>query len=444
MPEINKLTVKNDQGLDVTYDIRDSILESDVEEVKRSISEIESERKGMWAISRPEKDDDNTHYLLYSDDGINFRQVGSPIPNLGSDASAVCEIEGIFYYSGNNSYSFSTDMATWVNPIRIIQNPLGRVWASWLLYDKSSKIIYIYSSYEFRTGTGTDDYFKIVYQTATQNEDGTLSIDQTLHDLLYAEGQSWIDPSVVYDPIYGYVFAVKRNGSASFDPESYNNFIYKMTSPTSLGDFVFKFNGAGREAPQLVSDGQGNILCYMQNNNVHARTSVTTAAKSAYAVAEITNKYGWNTGKAALQTPVKALLPLRHMGLAYCTGKAYSCLKKIGISAGLLNKSYNIVDNGVCRYVNIADEGEYNIINHPDTIYVVGTGSSTRNYTFNPIPVFANEPFKLLISKSNITWGGEFLPDWYGVKTLNETSVNRYIEIPVMHNGPQVRPEYND
>lgn len=424
--------------------------------IDEKIDELRSERKGMWGISRGQygygsANSDNSHYLLYSDDGITWQYVGKKIDKLTSDASAVCEINGYYYYVGNNSYQYSTDMVNWTNSQKIIDESTHAKWAAWFYYDELNEDIYCYMSRQDPIDPdSTATNHKIIYLVGKQNQDGTIDFENSFHELLASEDESYIDPSVIYDPVWGYIFACKVNGTNLPDEVSGTVRIYEMSDPTTIGERKLTLSGSGTEAPQLITDGQGNISVYVQDysflNSMNDKlgTSIGKIIPSNSCVIKLSDKHAFTTDKTNARILLKDPMSVRHIGVSYCSAKAYSLLKKIGIKPVTPMSNQHMVDNVGLTYLDLDVEGgTYYIANHPNAVYIAGSPNSLRNITLIPVCAYDHEPFKIMLTKVKITWGGDFLPSWYGEKTLENTdTIFNYIEFMPLTSGT-VRPPFN-
>ena len=403
----------------------------------KDIKMLQHEKKGMWGVSRNVVD--NVHYLIYSDDGIHWNYVGEPINDLIDDASAVCEINGIFYYTGNGFYQYSKDLTHWSVRQRVIENPnYNRTWGTVLFVDKNNNNkIYAYTSFQYSNETiitpsgGTSYRFKIVYQEVTQNINGSLTFSEA-HDLYYVNNKSYMDSYVIYDKVWGYLMALK-------DEEASTISIYEMNSPTSVGNLKCTIKGVGIEAPQLITDGQGNVFCYVQNYKLYPQTiSGVATLPDTQGVIRLSTKETFIASAVTLQDMIFAPLPFRHMGVTLCSDKAYYLLKQIGISCvpGIQQKYINWEGKKELR--EITTNGTYTVVNHPHVIYQIGSNipSQKVNVTLNLKSVFKNEPFKLLLNNCEITWTGD-IPSWwtYSQHFINNDTIFNYKELPLLQGG---------
>lgn len=459
-PLLSDLIAGVEHDLDVAVeelqgDIADtkSELEGDIATVK---NEITNEQKGMWGISRSQyghgtSSSDNTHYLMYSDDGISWEYVGKKIDALTSDSSSVCEINGIFYYVGNNTYQYSTDLVNWSNAERIIEETGRPIWAGWFYYDEANEDIYCYMSYQDPVVVGdTSVNHKIVYVKGKQNTDGSITFEDNYHNFLTSEDESYIDPTVIYDPVWGYLFACKVNKTTLPNEVDGSIRIYNMTDLTTISSVKLTLSGSGSEAPQLITDGQGNISVYVQDYNFLGSmnatygTPVSTDIPSTTSVIRLSNTHLFAGAKTNARIMLKEPLSFRHIGVSYCTPKAYYLLKQIGIKPVTPMSNQHMNSNIGLTYVDLNTEGgTYYIANSPNVVYIVGSENHLRNVTLIPIAAYAHEPFKLMLAQTKITWSGNFLPSWYGNHTLENTDTKwNYIEFLPLTSG-SVRPPYN-
>lgn len=411
-------------------------LNTDINAIQGEINAIQTERKGIWGITRTTFD--NIHHIIYSDDGLNFNYVGSPV-SLNQDSSAVCEINGVFYYTGNGVYSYSTDLVHWSNNTTVLTNPTyTRVWGTSLFYDKLMNKIYAYSAFQYSNETisvpsgGTSYKFKIVYQEATQNDDGTLTFTSA-QDLYFDSSKSYIDPYVVYDSVHGYLIMFKDEGESTCS-------LYSMTNPTSINTLKTTLKGVGIEAPQLMTDGVGNVFCYVQNFNLYppAISGNLASLPNTQARVKLTTKEGFVASAVSLQDIVSSPEPFRHMGVAFCSDKAYTIIKQLGISCIPLMQQRYINLDGKKELREINEDGSYIVVNHPNIVYQVGPTSvgTTATVTLTLKSLFKNEPFKFLFNNCVVTWAGD-IPSWwtYNKTFVNTTTPYNYIELPLLTGG---------
>lgn len=384
------------------------------------INNINKGYKGIMCISKDLQRGDD-HYLYFSDDGINFFQVGEKIENMTSDSSALYKIKD-YYYLGNNTYQYSTDLKNWSEPIIIAENQNTNIWGSSLYYDEENETIYIYSSYRYNENTFTNAvgnesyYFKIIVQTATINEDGSLNINQTLNDILYTSNESYIDPYVIKHETLGYMLACKNESTAQIE-------LYSLLSPTSINAKIRTMGAIGVEAPQLIIDGANNIIMYchdyaMSNNY---RTGDLNINIQTYNVVQISYN---NTilpnerlGLKICNTPIT----FRHAGMCMCDEYDYQKILEQGVKVSMLaNTSRYYTSLNGCFRVSV-NSGTHNIINYPNTLYQFGGGVST-NIVANVCAYFSEEPLKISVGNTKITWTGN-VATYVRNKTLtNNTS----------------------
>lgn len=394
------------------------------------------EKKGMWGISR--NIIDNIHHLIYSDDGIHWNYVGNAIDVTMADPSAVCEINGVFYYIGDGYYRFSLDLKNWSDKQFFLTNPTySRVWASSFFYDKLTDKIYAYSAFQYSNETiitpsgGTSYKFKIVVQEGVQNENGTITFGNA-QDLYYDSSRSYIDPYVIYDSVWGYMIAIKDEGASTVS-------IYNMTNPLTVTTLKITIKGIGIEAPQLLTDGQGNIFCYVDDYNLYpnAITGVSTLPKTQ-GVIRLSTKEKIIESPVALQQIIYSPLTFRHMGVALCSDKAYYLLKQIGISCVPSMQQRLVNWEGKKELREITTDGTYTIVNHPHIVYQIGSNtlSQKTTVTLNLKSVFKDEPFKLLLNNCEITWSGD-IPSWwtYQQHFINNDKMFDYKELPLLQGG---------
>ena len=377
-------------------------VEGDISDLQSSIQDIEDESVGLLCIGRDGGTSDK--WIVYSADGINFNSVKKLPSGIGGDSSSVIEIEGRFYLFGNNMYWYSEDLETWsaVNTIKS-DYEYERIWGSSAYYDSENELIYIYSAYQYSNDTftnavgATTHYFKISYQTATINEDGTLNIDSTIHDLLYTVDESYIDPSVTKDKYLGLIFAYK-------DEKTCQVTTVLMNSLTSLSSSSVTNSAVGVEAPQLVSLNFGTV-CYIDgysmNNASLTNISGLPNVASCYRLNYKTTKY---TQAQSGLVNITSDIAYRHLGITKCSKKAYTLLAKMGLfSYPKCNSSNKTIGNGVANYSINANNSV--LVNFPCTMY-----SLTTNYTLVIKPYFKEIPIRLRLSKGiTVTWSNDSL-----------------------------------
>lgn len=392
-------------------DYRMNQAESNINELIDKVDNLEDISKGyngIMCISRSILNND--HYLYWSNDGIHFYQVGEKINNITSDSSALFKIKNKYYYLGNNIYQYSNDLKNWSEPIKIIEDDNNRrIWGSSLYYDEPNDIIYIYSSVQygdynttFTNAVGFNAYyFKIVYQTATINEDGTFNINQTLNDLLFINNNSYIDPYVIKHDSLGYILACKNENTCQI-------LLYSMTSPSSLNELIRTLAPVGIEAPQLIIDGSNNIILYSHDYamSVDYITGNLGMETQTYNVTQISYNNNLMSDEKMGLTPCYMPYVFRHAGMCICDTNDYQLLFKQGIKTSLLvnNSRYEIGQNGI-HIVGI-NTGSHNIINYPNVLYWCGGGFDT-NIEFILHAYFKTEPLKICLASTKIKWNGD-------------------------------------
>ena len=423
--KINGYNIKDNNALH-PVDVRDN-LES--EETSKPLSakqgkilndNLMNQQYGIVGICRSINNSD--HHIVFSYDGVNFFQVGDKLTDLTSDSSNLIKIGNYFYYFGNNTYQYSTDLVNWSEPVTLIQSPLSRVWAGYPFYDETNELLYIYHSYQFKADSETSVnavgnntyYFKISYQTATINSDGTLNINSQLHDILYDENKSYIDASVIHDNVYGYLMAVKNELTARVE-------IYEMNNLTTLGNIKLNLRMVGVEAPKLLTDGNGNIICYMQdyamirNQNYSSDVNIQT-----YCYCFISDTKHFTTEDQCGLELTNCIFPFKHAGLMYCNGNTNYLLNKIGIKPQYTMCTNNYAIGKGQKYMEVKDNAL--LINYPNVIYVFAGGhSSTRNVTIKGY--FKHYPLKIRITDCNITYQSGDIPP----AVLNKTYVHNAV-----------------
>lgn len=368
---------------------------------KSAINALQSGNSGLIGISR-DSSVTTDYYVLYSPDGEKFYQCGEKMEGGFSDASSLIEIKGRFYYFGSNLYRVTDDFVTWQNYTTINSTYDRYVWANTAYYDAETDTVYIYGAYQYNDDTlptpfgGTTYYFKIAYQTATINADGTLNIDPTVHDLIYDEGETYIDPYVVKDPYLGFIIAYKNEATSKVS-------VCQMSSPTTVSGTPVECPAVGIEAPQLVSTPLG-VICYVDGYALHnqIKTGIENMpGVSAYFVVSYKNTLMPPDTMGLV--PISAPMTLRHLGLMPCTGRALYCAQQLGIKAypPFPTNSASIL-NGLSMYSTRLVESP-TLVNFPYALYTIPV-SKTVTIKLE----FKNEPLRLYIQKGvTVTWGDD-------------------------------------
>lgn len=334
--------------------------------------------------------------FVYSPNGIDFYPVGDNTTNTVGDSSSITEINGTFYIVGSNRYKYSKDLVNWSEEQFILEgynaNTYPRVWANTFTYDEENNIVYSYSAYQtadenfvIPTSDGTTGHypFKIIYQTGTINEDGSINFNQTINTLLEEANESYYDPFVYKDKIHGLMLACVKSSTLQVQ-------IRPMTNYYTLSNNVYTCPIVGVEAPQLIGDNQGNVYCYVDCNWTMTDTLINNGNSSPhingfFTVAKSSGYY--NVANMQL-IPYKwyTSLYFRHLGITNASRHALQCVENIGIkvvpthygqNADLQNGRgfYDSVNNGV-------------IINSPSVIWSIPANSSiTVKKIFKDIPL---------------------------------------------------------
>lgn len=380
-------------------------ISSRIEENYNLISDIKSAKWGLLGISR-EGSSGNNYHLVYSPDGEKFYHCAKIPAGIGTDASSLTEIKGKFYYFGNNRYSFTEDFVNWA-PTEYINTNYGgaqwRLWANTAYYDEDNETLYIYGAYQYSDDTfitpsgNTDYYFKIGYQTAIVNPDGTLNIDPTVHDLLYDDGESYIDPFVAKDPYMGYLLAYKNEVTRKVR-------VRQMTSLTSVGSGEIENPADGIEAPQLVTTSFGTI-CYVDGYGlgVPAKTDISGIPRmSAYFLASYEGHF-MNSNNLMGLMPIYAPFELRHLGVMQCSKNAFYLAQQLGIETQIPSvcSDYGVL-NGP-RIISVSSSTSPVLVNFPFALYSVPTSKTLTIRTD-----FKAEPIRLYVRKGiTITWSND-------------------------------------
>lgn len=241
---------------------------------------------GVCGIARADNSS-NQHYLFYSEDGVNFDFLLALDQRISSDASQVTKIGNYYYYTGNTTYQISTDLVNWstdyfIDAVQPISG--GYVWGSMLFVDPSTGKIWIFCSVQYKTGivplsgtgaTTTEFYFRIDAYEMVQQSDGRLTkVTNEPTTIIGGNGtDSYIDPFMIYNNEFGYIFAVKNVIQSKIE-------IYNGNTLTGLERVTIADNLVGVEAPQLVQTSMGDVIMY-----VHAYEPKTISAHEDYEAA---------------------------------------------------------------------------------------------------------------------------------------------------------------
>lgn len=388
-------------------------INNDIDNVESNIESIELEKQGIFGICR--KIDTDYYAMLFSDNGKDFYQVGKTLPTgFGHDASSLCEINGVYYYISSNYYKFSTDLEHWSEDYIIeeggtssISAPYATGWGTMFYYDEDNELVYAYYARTYNednaiTANGVNTrYFKISYQTGTIGEDGSINFSQDIHDLIFSDGDSYIDPYVIKSSGQGLLIAYK-------DEINLKIHISKMTSLTQMGSTTNICPIQGIEAPKLIEDEQGNVICYFDGYTIGNKTLLNSGADgypcvSGYFYAVVNGNLR-NAGQMAMM-PCSYPFSTRHVGYMKTSAKMLHDIKKLGVTTFPTSapRIYNMLrDDGIGYYVPI--DGS-TIVNFPYAIYdLSGTKTLTiKNY-------FRNEPLRFIlrgtahITFSNDSW----------------------------------------
>lgn len=365
-------------------------LDRKVEGIEEDIDKLQNNSWGLVGISR-DSSTGTVNHILYSPDGEKFYECGTMPNGVGSDSNALTEIEGKFYYFGNGVYTFTEDFSTWETVRTVNHNYNGemsrRLWSNSAYYDEQNEIVYIYGAYQYNDDSATTPYggstyyFKICYQTATVNEDGTLNIDSTEHELIYDDTDSFIDPYVAKDPNLGYLIAYKSELTAKVT-------IKKMSSLTSADGTSVTNPIQGIEAPQLVTTPFGT-LCYvdgyaLQNRNDTDIQNLETVS-GYFPVSYKGTMYSVNQLGLC---PIYAPITLRHLGVMPCSKKAFYRMQQLGITTQIPTSSsrYDYM-NGLMT-ISLSASSTPKIVNFPYALYsIVGNKTVTVKTAFKDVPL---------------------------------------------------------
>lgn len=431
--DVNIIAITNSEDL-VAELIPNFYLENAVNELDNSINSkinelndsIDNEKYGMWGISRSIRNND--HYLYFSDDGETFYKVGDILPNVGSDSSAVIEINDIFYYVGNNTYQYSEDLVNWSDAV-VITESSRNVWGSMFHYDEATEKIYCYQSYQYNDNTitnvvGNTTYkFKVIVREGTINDDHTITFSN-IQDVT-SDTENFYDPYFIEDPVHGKLIAIVDTYQCKIS-------VYKMSDFRTLGDLVGTVPYAGIEAPQLLSDGRGNIIMYTHAYAIGKTilTGLNQELPQVYGYIQLTYQNGFRTASGWRLNICKSDIVLRHLGVSYCGKKVYRLLKQIGIkpNPGYLSTN-QIIGNGknqvIVRRADNDYTGTYTLINYPQFIYRM-SGGQNPNPTINVNNIFANEPLHMMFRNTKFTWGNGVITDTTNVFTNNPSAGGRH------------------
>lgn len=376
-------------------------VEENVTTLNADVNKLQNNSNGIVGIQAVGSD----HYIFYSPDCINFSFVHKLPAGVGNDASALYEINGVFYLMGNNKYWYTTDFVTWIDGGRIKDNyEYQRIWGATLYYDEDNELVYIYSSYQYNNDThasefgGTTYYFKIGYQTATINDDGSFTISQTIHDLIYQVGESYIDSYVAKDPYLGYIIAYKNEFTAKVK-------VAIMNSLTSVSTTEATCIGYGIEAPQLLPDEKGTI-CFVDgySNTNSAKTGITNLPNIRGNVYRVSNSGTLYQEKYTGLTPLKMPVSYHHMGIMRCSNKALYLIEQLGVKPTLNStcSDFKLVDG--LQTVSLSSVSDPTLINFPNIQYLIPATAKTVTIK----PEYIGIPFRIYAFKgATITWSSD-------------------------------------
>lgn len=379
-------------------DFKINEINSKIDGINTEIDDLKKAYRGMMCITKYTNDDN--HYLHYSDDGLHWYRVGNALTSLTSDSSALTKIGNFYYYIGNNTYQYSTDLINWSEAVNMnTTTDLAKWGANFYLDDDT---IYIYQAVQYNSSTltnavnNTSYYFKIQYTTATQNEDGSLTINGTWNDLLSVNNESFIDPSIAFIN-NTYYLAVKNEKTCQIE-------IYNMSNLTTIGSKQRTIKAVGVEAPQFIVDGADNLLLYCHDYAISNdyRTGGTGQIQT-YNLVQMTT-YGTLRNDETLGL-VPCWMPkiFRHAGICMCDEYDYNKILSIGIKPSLLFRTTNFGLTGDGnKTIGISGDPK-KIINYPCVNYYFGGGSSTA-IDVTVLDYFKNEPLNLCIGVTKILW----------------------------------------
>ena len=379
-------------------------IENDIDAVETNVTKLQSNANGLIGIQKDTAH--NKWCLYYSPDSINFNYVADLPSGVGTDASALFEIKGKYYLVGNNRYWITEDFVTWSDMYYIKTGyTYNYIWASAFYYDEDNELLYIYSSYQYNNDTttspfgGTCYYFKIGYQTATINDDGTLNIDGTIHDLIYNVGDSYIDPYVAKDPYMGYIIAYKDELAGKVHVAQMNS----LTSVSSNDKTCVAF---GVEAPQLVTDETGTI-CYVDGYGIahSSKTGISSLPVGRGYAYRCSNLGSLYAEKYTGLLPVKTPITYHHMGIMRCSAKALYLVEQLGVKTSLnstLSGEFYLGDNAV-KNVSISSVATPLLVNFPNVQYICPS-----NKTIILKPELKGEAYRIYAFKNTvITWSND-------------------------------------
>jgi len=367
---------------------------------------INNKEKGLIAISR--NTINNDHYIYYSEDGENFNRVGNKL-SLTEDSSALILINGTYYYFGSNSYYYSDDLVTWSNGITINDNDNGKRknWAFYPFYDSINDKYYVFSALQYKNDTFKNDlnfdtfYFKIIKQEFTINNDKTLNFD-TPTNVKYVENESYIDPAICYDPIYGYTLAIKNEKTCKIE-------LYSSNDINNFNESYAYLDGAGSEACQLI-DEDGFITLYVHDYALNSKvvTGLSEDLGQTYSKVIIANPIAKYDTANLTRHACKMPEIFRHAGIMKCDKKTLNLITSIGIKNTPL---YICDDSGIIgdllkQTFCVTGGATYNLPNLPYGLFVLGGGSGIQQMNIN-VKKYYDTPLRLFLGPTNIKFGGD-------------------------------------
>lgn len=365
---------------------------------------INNKEKGLIAISR--NTTNNDHYIYYSEDGENFNRVGNKL-SLTEDSSALILINETYYYFGNNSYYYSDDLINWSNGIMINDNGNNENWAFFPFYDPVSEKYFVFSALQYKSDTLTNDlnnnthYFKIIKQEFTINDNKTLNFD-TPSNVKYIENESYIDPAICYDSIYGYTLAIKNEKTCKIE-------LYSSNDINNFNESYAYLDGAGSEGPQLIDeDGFITMYCHDYALNSTYNTGLADDMGETYSKVIIANpNTKFNTDNLTRHA-CKMPEIFRHAGIMKCDKKTLNLITSIGIKETPLYicNDYYIIGDLLKQTFCTTGGATYNLPNLPYGLFILGGGSSVQQMNIN-VKKYYDTPLKLFLGPTNIKFGGD-------------------------------------
>lgn len=411
-------------------------INSNIITIENKITKLENKNNGIIGLTRIATNE--AWNFVYSPNGIDFYPIGENTAPAVGDASSIIEINGIFYIVGSNRYKYSTDLINWSEEQFILEgynaNTYPRVWANTFAYDEINNIVYSYASYQYSdedfplpTYNYTSGHypFKIIYQTGTINEDGSITFEQTTHDLLYDASESYYDPFVINDKIHGLVLACVKSSTLQVQIRTMSDFTSVTGSPITAP-------AIGVEAPQLITDNQGNIYCYVDCNWACTDRLINAGNSSPhingfFTVAHTSGFYNSNQMRLI---PYKWYVDsyFRHLGIMNASVKALKCAENIGIRIVPTHYGENSNLHNGRTWADATNDSV--IINSPNVIW--------------SIPASANVTVRTLFKNEPLIFKGAYAIGWKSDGDINDWCKNKHFTGQYSRQQIVVYPDSNN